>query len=83
MTSVAHMKELRNQQRMLIGNPEGQVSFTRNGRQNKMTMSYTESTLHHEDTDGHTDRRVLDRLLLHCRLIYGLFNDAVSAAQIM
>ena len=77
------MKELRNQHTMLIGKPEGQISFTRNGRQNKMAMNYTESTLHHEDTDGHTDRRVLDRLLLDCRLIYGLFNDAVSAAQIM
>ena len=42
MKSVAHMKELRNQHRMLIGNPEGQVPFTRNGRQNKMAMSYTE-----------------------------------------
>jgi len=41
MISVAHMKELRNQHRMLIGNPEGQAPFTINGRQNKMAMSYT------------------------------------------
>jgi hypothetical protein len=36
------MKELRNEHRMLIGNPEGQAPCTRNTRQNKMAMSYTE-----------------------------------------
>ena len=42
MIIVAHMKELRNQHRMFIGNPEEQAPFTRNRWQNKMAMSYTE-----------------------------------------
>jgi hypothetical protein len=36
-------------------------------------------TVHHEDTDGNTDRRVSDRLLLGYRLIYDLLNGAASS----
>jgi hypothetical protein len=36
------MKELRNEHRKLTGNPEGQAPFTRNRRQNRMTISYAE-----------------------------------------